>query len=66
MGAFSEYLKKLAIQRGTTIETDSEVAEIKTTGTKATGVRLQDGREFDAPIVISNATHHVTFKNLMD
>lgn len=29
------------------------------------GVRLADGSVIEAPIVISNATHHVTFKDLI-
>ena len=44
-----------------------QVEEILTghIGGRVKGVRLADGSEIHAPIVISNATHHVTFKNLI-
>ncbi len=48
------------------IRTESSVDEILTSdGDKVRGVKLSDGTIIDAPIVISNATHHVTFNNLV-
>ena len=32
---------------------------------KARGVQLENGQEIEARYVLSNATHHVTFKNLV-
>lgn len=66
MGAVSQYLAKLATQRGVEIRTSTEIDEIITEGTsKVSGVRLADGTVIEAPVVISNATHHVTFKKLI-
>lgn len=48
------------------IRVNSEVEEIVTgIGSKVRGVKLIDGTFIEAPILISNATHHVTFKNLI-
>jgi tetrahydrodipicolinate N-succinyltransferase len=32
---------------------------------KVRGVKLADGTVIEAPIVISNTTHHVTFNNMI-
>ncbi len=66
MGSISQYLEKLALQRGVDIKVNSSVDEIlMTTSNKVRGVRLADGTVIEAPVVISNATHHVTFNNLI-
>ena len=67
MGSVSQYLAKLAALRGVEIRTDTEVSEILMSGSsdKVRGVRLSDGTEIEAPVLISNATHHVTFNKLM-
>lgn len=62
MGSVSNYLAKLAEARGVEMRTNSEVAEIIVSGSKVNGIRLSDGTVIEAPIVISNTTHHVTFK----
>jgi phytoene dehydrogenase-like protein len=41
------------------------VEQIVTAPGKVNGVRMADGSFLEAPIVISNATHHVTFNELM-
>ena len=66
MGSISEYLKKLALEKGVDIKLNSEVDEIvMMSGDKGVqrvrGVRLADGTVIEAPVVISNTTHHVTF-----
>lgn len=65
MGALSEYLAKLARERGVKIKTDSDVDQIITYGLETKGVKLKDGTIIEAPIVISNTTHHVTFNQLI-
>lgn len=61
MGALSEYLAKLAIKSGVDIRTDNDVDSIIMHGQQAKGVKMADGSIIEAPIVISNTTHHVTF-----
>jgi phytoene dehydrogenase-like protein len=65
MGSISQYLEKLAKERGVTIRTESQVEQLVTAGGKVTAIKLADGTELSAPIIISNTTHHVTFNNLI-
>jgi len=65
MGSISQYLEKLAIERGVSIKTESQVEELVTSGGKVQAIKLADGTVLSAPIIISNATHHVTFNNLI-
>ena len=70
MGSISEYLAKLARQRGVDIELNSEVDEILMSSSgrgaqRVRGVRLADGTVIEAPVVISNTTHHVTFSQMI-
>lgn len=66
MGSISNYLAKLAQERGVDIKLNTSVDEIITSDQgKVQGVRLQNGEVVTAPIVISNATHHVTFNKLI-
>jgi phytoene dehydrogenase-like protein len=55
MGSVSGELARLATAAGARILTRAGVQSIKTDGGQATGVVLQDGREIDARIVVSNA-----------
>src|SRR5664280_1086825 len=55
-----------AIERnGGRVITGAEVANILVDGEKATGVKMADGREFLAPIVISDAGAANTFQKLL-
>ncbi len=54
MGRVTGELARLATEAGATIRTGSPVARIAITGGRATGVVLQDGREVDAPVIVSN------------
>ncbi|GAB3602245.1 phytoene desaturase family protein [Microbacterium aureliae] len=62
-GGFTEIIaaiERLARARGVVIHTDAEVAEIRTKDAVATGIRLVDGRTFDADLVVSTADLHHT------
>lgn len=61
MGAISEYLAKLAKQRNVDILTEAEVTKMNVSNNKIESILLKDGRTLTAPIIISNATHFVTF-----
>jgi phytoene dehydrogenase-like protein len=66
MGSLSEYLAKLARQRGVDIQLNAQVEEMIIGNTRRVeGIRLADGTVVRAPVVISNATHNVTFRNLI-
>jgi phytoene dehydrogenase-like protein len=65
MGSITQALAGFCREKGVEVETSAEVAEIELCNGAATGVRLADGRRFDAPIVVSNADPHRTFLQLV-
>ena len=69
-GALVDALARLVTDLGGTIHTDADVAEILVKpgarGARATGVRLADGRVFEADAVVSNADVAFTYRNLVD
>ncbi len=64
-GAISDAIAAAARGFGATILTDAAVAEIRVSGGAVTGVALADGREFTAPVVLSNADPKRTFLGLV-
>ena len=52
-------------RRGGAVVTGAEVAAILLDGAKAAGVRMADGREFRAPMVLSDAGASNTFERLL-
>lgn len=64
-GALVAAMAKLIQRQGGTILLDSEVAEITCEGTRASGLRLADGREIKADIVVSNAETAHTYTKLL-
>lgn len=66
MGAITEALAQSARDKGATILAHAPVAEIRVRDGAATGVTLEDGREFSAGIVLSNADPKRTFLKLVD
>ncbi|UMM30411.1 hypothetical protein L5515_012306 [Caenorhabditis briggsae] len=65
MGAVSNAIAECAKSHGVEIFTEQEVDEVLLDGNVAKGVRLANGREIHSKIVMSNATPHVTFNNLV-
>lgn len=55
MGAVTAGLARLAAEAGATIRTGAEVNEIRVQNGRAVGVRLADGQELDAEVVVSGA-----------
>ena len=55
MGGFTQALADSARHYGVQIKTGSRVAGVTTSGGRATGIVLDSGEEFAAPIVVSNA-----------
>jgi all-trans-retinol 13,14-reductase len=55
----------LIVRSGGAVVTSAEVAEITCSGERATGVRMADGREFRANIVVSDAGASNTFGRLL-
>lgn len=66
MGAITGALANSARDKGATILTDASVAEICLKDGRAVGVSLDDGREFSAPVILSNADPKRTFLSLVD
>lgn len=64
-GSIVEGLGQLLAELGVTVKLNSPVAEILLQGSKATGVRMQDGTVHQADIVISNADVAWTYLNLL-
>jgi phytoene dehydrogenase-like protein len=65
MGAITEAMERAAIEQGVEIRTSSEVAEIRVGDGRAVGVRLRDGSEVSAGLVVSNADPKRTFLKLV-
>ncbi|CAB3406039.1 unnamed protein product [Caenorhabditis bovis] len=65
MGAVSQAIADFARSRGAELYTDQEVDEILIEHGVAKGVRLANGQELHAKCVLSNATPHVTFNQLV-
>jgi phytoene dehydrogenase-like protein len=55
MGTLTRELARLASEAGARIQTGCKVEELMVSGGSVRGVRLQDGREIEAPVVVSNA-----------
>ncbi len=66
MGGISNALAAAARAHGAELRVNAPVAKILTRGGRVTGVALEDGTEFRAPRVASNADAHVTFLQLVD
>lgn len=67
MGALSDAIASAAAAEGARLHADSPVERIlvNDAGTAVTGVRLCGGHTVQAPIVVSNATPHHTFLELL-
>jgi len=66
MGAVTGALAQSARDKGADILTHAEVAEIRIKNGAATGVALQDGREFSAASILSNADPKRTFLGMVE
>jgi len=66
MGAITSAMAQSARDKGARILTEAPVAEIRVRGGAAIGVALEDGREFDAPLILSNADPKRTFLKLVN
>lgn len=60
-GALTEALRRAVESHGGVVETNARVAAIRCGAVGVRGVRLADGRELDAPIVVSAADPRRTF-----
>ncbi|KAK6746980.1 hypothetical protein RB195_000308 [Necator americanus] len=66
MGAVSSAIAKSAQNHGAEIFTEQEVDAILVDNSAVQGVRLSNGKEIHAGIVLSNATPRITFEELID
>jgi len=65
MGMFSESLAKSFVAHGGTLKKNAEVVKILVKNNKAYGVRLADGTEITADIVLSSCDTYNTFINMV-
>lgn len=65
MGGVTQALRKAAVSLGVEVHTDAEVDEILVKGSRAVGVKLKDGRSFEAKAVVSNADPKTTYIKLL-
>ncbi|WP_171181681.1 NAD(P)/FAD-dependent oxidoreductase [Ruegeria sp. HKCCD8929] len=65
MGSITASLEKGARDHGVDIITGTPVAEVVVSSGKATGVRLEDGRTFEAKAIMSNADPKRTLQTLV-
>jgi phytoene dehydrogenase-like protein len=65
MGAVAQAIASSAKEYGAEILTDAEVAKIEVKDGAARSVYLQDGRSFEASVVLSNADPHRTYLGLV-
>lgn len=66
MGALTQALAQSAQAHGAEIRTDADVARIDVRNGRAIGATLQDGTEYRARVVASNADPRRTFLSLVD
>ncbi len=65
MGAITQAMRKSAEARGARIEVDAPVAEVLVDNGAAAGVRLEDGRIYRAPVIVSNANPKRLMRDLI-
>ncbi len=65
-GGFTQVLARAAISFGAEIRLESPVASVLTTQGRTVGVVLEDGTEFQAPVVVSALDPRRTFLELVD
>jgi phytoene dehydrogenase-like protein len=65
MGMVAQSIAAFGMARGVEIATGAEVAEIEIADGRARGVRLLDGRRYEADVVLSNADPHRTYLGLV-
>lgn len=66
MGSVSQAIASAATSFGASIFVDSPVAAINVSNGKAEGVTLKDGTVLESNVVLSGASPHVTFLDLME
>jgi phytoene dehydrogenase-like protein len=66
MGGVTTALAAAARSLGAEIRTDAEVAQIRTSGGRVTGVTLASGEEVDAGTVVTTAHPQISFLRLLD
>lgn len=66
MGAITRAIESYGKTQGMDVEANSPIAEIKVRGGRAVGVVTEDGREYEAKTVVSNASAKALFLQMLD
>ena len=64
-GKIFESIAPLIWRTGGAVFTNAEVKEVIVKGNKATGVKMADGKEFYAPVIVSDAGIYNTYQKLL-
>lgn len=65
MGTITKALEKSALEKGVSIFCDSEIDSIMLVQKQACGIKLKNKKEYRSKIVLSNATPHHTFNQMI-
>jgi phytoene dehydrogenase-like protein len=65
-GGFTQVLSRAATSFGAEVRLEAPVVAVRTDGGRVRGVALEDGTEYDAPIVVSALDPRRTFLELVD
>jgi len=65
MGEVTRHISDAAREAGAEVRTDAEVDQVLTASGRVTGVRLANGEDLTAPVVLSNADPKRTFRQLV-
>jgi phytoene dehydrogenase-like protein len=66
MGAITGYMRDACVERGVEISVNAAVAQVLVRDGRATGIRLENGEEIQASIVVSNVGPKLLYGRLID
>lgn len=65
IGALTDHLREMFVSHGGEIRFRAKVERIRVEGGRVTGVRLRDGSEINAPVVVSNLAPETTLNDMV-
>ncbi len=65
MGQITQSIAAAAVEKGATILVDSGVEQVRVVDGRARGVLTSDGRQYDAPLIVSNAHARLLYLDMV-